>query len=225
MASQPEPAVITMLEGEKLSVTCMFNPKEYTVAKTNSWPKDPKAGNTPVLNFGGGNPATLTMDLLFDTYQNAKRPGPPADVRTEYINKLWTMMYASEKDAAKKKNKQMRPPKVKFTWGKGLAFEAVLTSLSVTFTLFLPNGTPVRATAKVSFQQVADTKDLPMKQNPTSGGVGGERVRTVEDGDRLDLIAHEEYGDTSQWRRIAAANGITNPRNLVPGTTLVIPNG
>src|SRR3954463_16067350 len=140
-------ASITMIEGEKLSVTCLFNPKEYTVAKSNSWPKDQKAGNTPVLNFGGGNPATLTMDLLFDTYQNARKGGPATDVRTAYINKLWTMMYASEKDAAKKKNKQSRPPKVKFIWGKSLSFEAVLTSLSVTFTLFLPDGTPVRATA------------------------------------------------------------------------------
>src|SRR4026209_801297 len=59
-----------------------------TCAQSISTSSDRKAGNTPVLNFGGGNPATLTMDLLFDTDQNAKRPGPPADVRTEYINKL-----------------------------------------------------------------------------------------------------------------------------------------
>jgi len=218
-------AVIEMLEGDMTKVECLFNPKEYTFAKTNSWPKDQKAkANTPVMTFGGGNPATLNMDLLFDTYQSTRSGGRSKDVRKEYINHLWSMMYVDDRIANNSKNKQGRPPKVRFSWGKAWMFEAVMTSLSVTFTLFLPDGTPVRATAKVAFQQVKDLKDLPA-QNPTSGGVGGERVRTVEEGDRLDLIAHEEYGDTSQWRLIAAANGISNPRNLRPGTTLVIPNG
>jgi nucleoid-associated protein YgaU len=223
-AAQLAQAVIKTLDGEKVEVKCLFNPKEYTFAKTNSWPKEQKAAaNTPVLNFGGGNPATLNMDLLFDTYQSAKNGGQSKDVRTAYINDLWKMMFVDKGLGEKKKNKQGRPPKVQFTWGKAWSFEAVITSLSVTFTLFLPDGTPVRATAKVAFQQIQDTKELP--QNPTSGGIGGERVRTVEEGDRLDLIAHEEYGDTAQWRLIAAANGISDPRNLRTGSTLVIPNG
>jgi nucleoid-associated protein YgaU len=223
-AAQLAQAVIKTLDGEKVEVKCLFNPKEYTFAKTNSWPKEQKAAaNTPVLNFGGGNPATLNMDLLFDTYQSSKNGGQSKDVRTAYINDLWKMMFVDKGLGEKKKNKQGRPPKVQFTWGKAWSFEAVITSLSVTFTLFLPDGTPVRATAKVAFQQIQDTKELP--QNPTSGGIGGERVRTVEEGDRLDLIAHEEYGDTAQWRLIAAANGISDPRNLRTGSTLVIPNG
>jgi hypothetical protein len=217
-------AVIKTIDGEKVEVKCLFNPKEYTFAKSNSWPQDKKAAaNTPVLNFGGGNPATLSMDLLFDTYQSSRDGGKSKDVRTAYINDLWTMMHVDERMKEKSKNKQGRPPKVQFTWGKAWSFEAVMTSLSVTFTLFLPDGTPVRATAKVAFQQVQDSKELP--QNPTSGGTGGERVRTVADGDRLDLIAHAEYGDTSKWRLIAAANGLKNPRRLVPGMALVIPNG
>jgi hypothetical protein len=216
-------AVIKTVEGEKVEVECLFRPKEYTFAKTNTWPKDPKAkGDAPVLNFGGGNPATLTMELLFDTYQNARNGSSSKDVRAEYINKLWAMM-SVDKSLKHKKTQKARPPKVQFTWGKAWSFEAVLTSLSVKFTLFLPNGTPVRATANVSFQQVADTKDLP--QNPTSGGIGGERVWTVAPGDRLDRIAHVEYGDTSQWRLIAEANGLDGLRRLVPGSTLVIPNG
>jgi hypothetical protein len=223
--SQLKRALIKTVDGESISVECLFNPKEYTFAKTNSWPKEAKAvENMPSVNFGGGNPATLSMDLLFDSYQSSRDGGKSSDVRTSHINKLWQMMYVDANMKEKKKNKQGRPPKVQFVWGKAWSFEAVITSLSVTFTLFLPNGTPVRATAKVAFQQVKDTKDLP-QQNPTSGGIGGERVRTVEDGDRLDLIAHEEYGDTARWRLIAAANGLSNPRDLRPGSVLVIPNG
>jgi hypothetical protein len=222
-AGQLAKAVIKMIEGDMVSVECLFNPKEYTFAKTNSWPKDAKAAaDQPVMNFGGGNPATLSMDLMFDTYQNARTGGQSKDVRTAYINDLWKMMFVDKNLAEKKKNKQGRPPKVQFIWGKAWSFEAVMTSLSVTFTLFLPDGTPVRATAKVTFQQVKDTKDLP--QNPTSGGIAGQRLWTVREGDRLDLIAHDEYGDTSRWRLIADANDIHDLRTLVPGRTLVIPN-
>jgi nucleoid-associated protein YgaU len=221
-SSQLAQAMIKTLDGEKVELKCLFNPGQYTFSKTNSWPKEKKAAaNTPVLNFGGGEPATLTMELLFDTYQNARHAGEPKDVRTAYINDLWKMMFVDKSLAEKKKNKQGRPPKVQFTWGKAWSFEAVITNLSITFTLFLPDGTPVRASAKVTFQQVQDTKELP--QNPTSGGVGGERVRLVADGDRIDLIAFEEYGDASQWRAIASANALANPRDLAPGMTLVIP--
>ena len=44
------------------------------------------------------------------------------------------------------------------------------------------------------------------------------------EGDALWRIAAEEYGDPAQWRPIAAANNITNPRVLEPGTELIIPS-
>jgi contractile injection system tube protein/LysM domain-containing protein len=226
MSSSPgaEAVIKNVDSGESLK--CRFRPKEYTFAKTNSWPKDQKAGhNTPVFSFGGGQPATLQMELLFDTYIDAQDGAQPKDVREEYTNKLWKMMYVDKNLASKEKNKKGRPPKVQFQWGKAWTFEAVITSLQVKFTLFLSNGTPVRATATVAFQQILDTRDLMPPQNPTSGGVGGERVWTVTEGDTLGWIAYQEYGDTSRWRQIAEANRLTNVRRLVPGTVLVVPHG
>jgi nucleoid-associated protein YgaU len=222
-SSQPTYAVIKNKDtGEELK--CRFRPKEYTFSKSNSWPKDQKAAhNAPVLSFGGGQPATLQMELMFDTYIDAKNGQQPKDVRTEYVDKLWKMMHVVEKLKEKQKNKQGRPPVVMFTCGKAWSFEAVITSLQVKFVLFLPDGTPVRATANVTFQQVKDTENLP--QNPTSGGVGGERLWRVTEGDTLGWIAHQEYGDTSRWRLIADANHLTEVRHLVPGTVLVVPNG
>jgi hypothetical protein len=159
MSTELSKAEIMTTDGsETITVTCLFNPKEYTLAKSNTWPKEAKPKeNQPVVNFGGGSPATLNLDLMFDSYQCAP-DGESSDIRTSHINKLWRMMYVDPSLAEKKKNKQGRPPKVRFSWGKAISFEAVITSLSVTFTLFLPNGTPVRATAKVAFQQVQDTK-------------------------------------------------------------------
>jgi nucleoid-associated protein YgaU len=81
----------------------------------------------------------------------------------------------------------------------------------------------VRATLDVAFQQIKDENLFP-KQNPTSGGVGGERVWTVKEGDTLAWIAYSEYGDSGQWRLIADANHLLRVRALRPGTVLEIPN-
>jgi nucleoid-associated protein YgaU len=45
----------------------------------------------------------------------------------------------------------------------------------------------------------------------------------VTEGQTIDLIAHQEYGDPSAWRHIAKANGLTAPRNLKPGQVLRLP--
>ncbi len=170
----------------------------------------------PQLEFGGGQPATLQMQLFFDTYAEGK------DVRKEYTDSIWQLMMVDQalKDP---KNKKGRPPKVRFQWGSAWSFDAVITSVNQKFTLFLSDGTPVRATLDVTFQQIKDEALLP-PQNPTSGGVGGERVWVVNEGDTLAWIAYKEYGDANQWRLIADANRLTQVRRLVPGTVLEIPN-
>lgn len=195
---------------------CMFNPKEYTFAKTNNWKRGQTSGaNVPPLEFSGGQPATLAMQLVFDTYETGD------DVRKKYTDAIWTLMMVdpSLKD---KKNKKGRPPRVRFQWGRSWSFDAVIVSITQKFTLFLPQGTPVRATLDVSFQQIKDEGLYPA-QNPTSGGDGSERVWTVRDGDTLAWIAHQEYGDSNYWRAIADANGLEQVRTLTPGRVLLIP--
>lgn len=220
------------------SVDCMFNPKEYTFSKQNSWtPNKAKGKNLAQFEFGSGQPATLTMQLFFDTYTNIKSDsasnGSPKDVRKEYTQAIWEMMQvdpnlgsissASSGSSGPAKHKKGRPPIVIFHWGTTWSFKAVITNLKERFTLFLPDGTPVRSTMDITFQQVQDKDDHP-PTNPTSGGTGGERVWKVNEGDTLAWIAYKEYGDSHLWRVIADANRLTRVRQLAPGTTLEIPN-
>ncbi len=198
-------------------VACMFNPKEYTFQKSNSWKEgETPAQNTSELQFSGGKPATLTMQLFFDTYAKG------TDVRGEFTDAFWNLMNIDE-NLKDKKNKFGRPPRVLFQWGQTWSFEAVITSMKQQFTLFLGTGIPVRATLDVTFQQVRDAKQL-RAQNPTSGGDGGERIWRVQEGETLAWIAYREYGDTAKWRLIAEANHLIRVRELTPGTILVIPN-
>ena len=209
------PATVTNLETQE-SVECMFRPKEYTFSKANNWNfATTKGKNVPQLEFKGGDAATLTMDLFFDTYEKG------TDVRTRYTNKLWGFMKINTAKMNQKTGKS-EPPKVEFRWGAAWSFKAVITKMTQRFTLFLPDGTPVRATVNVVFQQAEDTGQYPF-QNPTSHGLAGHKLRTVREGDMIDYIAFEEYGVPTLWRRIADANHIDDPLRLTPGQVLVIP--
>lgn len=57
-------------------------------------------------------------------------------------------------------------------------------------------------------------------QSSTSKKKTATKVYVVKKGDTLSGIAYKLYGDTSKWRDLAKANGITNPRLLQVGTKL-----
>lgn len=197
-------------------IPCHFNPSEYSFSKQNTWaPVKTNGANIPQIEFSSGQPATLQMQLLFDTYAEGK------DVRKTYTDRVWALMLVDE-SLKDKKNQKGRPPMVRFQWGSSWSFDAVINSITQRFTLFLADGTPVRALLDISFQQIRDEKLFP-RQNPTSGGAGGERVWTVQEGDSLRQIAYREYGDVNQWRLIAEANRLDDLRHLRPGTHLTIP--
>jgi hypothetical protein len=208
-------ATITNLDTND-SIECMFNPKEYTFSKSNNWSQSKTKGqNVPKLEFNGGNPTDLKVELFFDTYESGE------DVRKKYTNAIWELAMVN-KQKEDPKTKKSQPPKCEFRWGSMWSFKAVLADITQKFTLFLPDGTPVRATLNVTFRQTEDEGLFP-KQNPTSGGMPGHRTRIVKAGETLDWIASQEYGEAKHWRYIAEVNRIDNPFQMKPGTVLQLP--
>ena len=214
-------ATVTNLDTNAQTV-CMFNPKEYSFTKNNSWTRvAPQGQNVAHLEFQSGEPAALEMQLLFDTAE-AHDFGQISvtareDVR-KYTKGLWDCMKVGERNATTGKG---APPRVRFEWGSFWSFEAVITKISQKFTLFHSDGTPLRAILDVSFLQVRDEGQYPA-QNPTSGGYPNEHLRTVHEGETLAGIAYDEYGDATVWRHIADTNNIRDPRRLRAGQQLRI---
>lgn len=205
------------ISGQDVDVTvnCLFNPKEYTLSRTNSWEiKMIKGRNVPEVSFGGGQPATLKMQLFFDTFAEG------TDVR-EHTQGLWELMRIDESNV-NSETQRGEPPRVLFEWGQTWTFEAVIENLSQTFTLFLDTGIPVRSTVDITFKQVQDEMAF-AGTNPTSGGGEPHRVHVVQAGERLDWIAYKEYGDPTLWRHIAEENDLIRPNQLRPGQKLIIP--
>ena len=195
-------------------VACHFNPEDLTISKSNTWSWQGSPGsNLPTVPFGGEGPRTLSMRLVFDTYEAR------TDVRaaTDLLVGLMAAPASNQSDS--------RPPHVTFGWGQFTSFRAVITSLSQTFSLFLEDGTPVRANVQVTLQEIpmASAENQQSGQNPTSHAAGARRARLVQAGDTIDLIASEEFGDPGSWRVIAEANNLDNPRRLRPGQRLLIP--
>ena len=194
-------------------IDCMFRPKEYTFTKTNTWSSEEVIGsNVPALTAFSGGAMTLKMDLFFDTYEKGE------DVR-KYTNKIWKLMMV-ETDNVGADGKGW-PPQCEFRWGQAWSFQAVITNLVQKFTLFLSDGTPVRSTLTVSFKQAAEAGKYP-GQNPTTVSKPGYRTRRVKQGETLERIAFEEYGDANHWRFLADVNHLDNPMNLNQGQMLAI---
>ncbi len=211
MTTNKQNATIINLDSPHESVICQFNPGEYTIRKRNSWKSNVGKGkDLPDFEFKGGKPATLKMKLFFDTSSDG------ADVRL-LTNRLWGIMKI-KKDL---RSNRGEPPRCRFLWGKIWNFVAVITNINQKFTMFLSDGTPIRATLDVTFQQIIEDDKYPF-QNPTSRSEP-RRTRRVQPGDRLDLIAFEEYGDADRWLDLAEANDMEDPMSLESGQILNIP--
>src|SRR3954466_15174177 len=81
-------------------VRCIFRPKEYTFAKQNQFTPGKAAGASfQPPKFNGGQPKTLQVELMFDTYEVG------TDVRN-VTGALWKMMKVTPKrmDPATKKS-------------------------------------------------------------------------------------------------------------------------
>jgi hypothetical protein len=215
----PTKGFIETVEGPHIKVEFSYNPKEYTISKGVTWnaPQANRGSNSPPLEFGGGQPMEFsTLELFFDTYETGE------DVRRKYTDNLFKLMEINTGLPAGTTQRTGQPPKCKFQWGTVFSFICYVTKVSCTFTLFLADGTPVRATTKVDLKQAVDDSQQP-GTNPSSRGEGGERGYRVQPSDRLDLISYRMFGNAGHWRVIARANNLANPLRLRPGQTLVIP--
>lgn len=184
------PLVKAVIKSRETSeyVECLFNPKEYQVQKTNNWgPADNSTKDAHDLTFSGGSGAKLSMQLFFDTYLRDDQT-TVQDVR-KHTDKLWQLMNIKP-NLTDPKTKKGRPPKVVFMWGKNWLFDAVITSMQQQYTLFMPDGMPVRAMVTVEFQEALEHKTLMGSSDGTFQI--SERIRHDAQGYTGDL--RQKYG-------------------------------
>jgi hypothetical protein len=178
------------------AVECYFNPKEITTDKTVQWNLHPNQElDEATLEFTTAQPQTMQVELMFDCFEAEQLAD--RDVYKKYISKLekFSLVQADKK----------RPPMVTFTWGSAMpVFKGVVEDFNVKYTLFLPDGTPARAT--VQFKLKHATKLQNKKEAEAANKKEAQQQgKTVTAGaSRPDQV----YGADGQHRAGMARDGV-----------------
>lgn len=193
-----------------------YNPNEVEITKKVSYASAMEGGyDVPQRQFSGGMRSMSFKEVVFDTAETRE------SVWVKYIQKFEKLVHLDEE--------LHRPPHVMLVWGKFLengqggggssqvmdSFRCDVTELKVKYTMFLEDGTPVRARMTLTLE---DAENKAEKKSPDYA-----KVYVVRRGDTLQHIAFREYDDPGEWRRIARTNGIDDPLRVKPGTRLLIP--
>lgn len=214
-AKNSRPPQLTFDESKKFEV--MFNPDELSFSKSANWQsKEAKGRDVPEIQFTKGEPRTLTIKLLFDTYDT---PDPQKEDVRKYTDRVLSLTMVEEH------HEMHRPPVVKLHWGVASVarreFKCVLERLEQKYTLFMEDGTPVRATLTCTFKEWRTNTEDQRVQALLSADIA--KARVVRRGDTLSGLAADEYLDPGLWRPIAVANDIDDPLRLPPGSRVVVP--
>jgi hypothetical protein len=211
----------------KEAIDFQFNPTEFTLDKSVQLADINIPGlDTPLVQFIRGQAEKLTMDLFFDTTESGMGAG--ATSVTTLTDRVYGLVKIQPDDHA--------PAICSFLWNREFPgtdlspllgnqgrteFQCVVESVKQKFTLFSPEGVPLRATLTVTFREYKTLDEQLRQLNLNSPNRTQSHV--VQAGETLAGIAAQHYNLPGQWRRIAEQNGINDPRRLTPGTFLQVP--
>lgn len=184
-----------------------FNPTEYQLSKANTFAEIPIPGlETPLIQYVRGDSEKLSLEALVDTSDTL------ADVRVAFVDRLRGVLSINAQEHA--------PPLVAFVWDRPV-LTGVLESLTVSYVLFTPDGIPLRAKLTMSIREYRSAAVQAAQTPQQSPNV--EKSFVVRRGDTLASISQALYRSPANWRELATANGITDPRRLRPGQVLTAP--
>ncbi|GAA0473574.1 hypothetical protein Aca07nite_56590 [Actinoplanes capillaceus] len=186
-----------------------LNPTELAFSRKNVYQATQSAGTSaPQQSFSGGEPDQIQLDLLLD---GTGVVGEPGGIGRSLDALLELTRFQGDTH---------QPYYVHAYWGR-FSFRGVLTQADVTYKLFDRTGEPLRATVKLALKEALSPEEVAAEDRPSSPDL--YQTWLVSDGERLDTIAAQVYGDSAFWRPLAVANRLANPRGLVTGQLLILP--
>lgn len=191
-----------------------FNPQSLKVAYANQKEGEGQSG-TSAIQFVGSGTTKLSVELLFDTtLLLSEKTGSKKDVR-ELTSRV--LAYINPKKEGQGESATYTPPGLRFGWNT-FTFEGVVNSINETLDFFGEDGTPLRSTVtlEISKQEI--------KVEVLGEGAGTTPQHQVKDGETLQQAA-AGAGNQDDWKGMAAANGIENPRLPEVGALLDVNAG
>ncbi|PTT91298.1 peptidoglycan-binding protein [Pelomonas sp. HMWF004] len=194
-----------------------INPAEFTHSFGIQYDKTTSQGSASLdPKFSRVDDERLSLTIVLDgTGVVPAVPDQPPDVKGQ-LAKLTKVVYEYVE-------LKSEPPLVRLLWGT-LIFFGRLESLKSQYTLFKPGGDPLRAKVDMSFVGAMSKEE---ERRITSRASTSELTRTVttKAGDSLGAICERVYGEQPHtvFMQVARYNGLTDFRNIPPGTVLKLP--
>ena len=126
-------------------VAVQFNPTTMRLAMTNSIDVGSARGRE-AARYRETSATTLSLDLIFDTADQASGKGEAVNVRD--LSKVVERFVLPEKQGGQKQ----APPRVRFAWGT-FQFDGVMSSLTEDIDLFSETGVPLRSKCSISIKE------------------------------------------------------------------------
>ncbi len=168
------------------------------------------------LQYKGTKPEELKLEFVFDgtqTIEGYKYNSDDHSVKAQlkiFMDTVYNM-----------KGEIHRPHFLKIHWGDGFKFPCILSNLDLNYTLFKPDGDPLRIKASATFLNYIAQKERVLREKKKSPDL--THVRLVKAGNRLDLMTYDIYKESRFVSQVARANGLTTFRQIKPGIEVVFP--
>jgi Contractile injection system tube protein len=215
----PDPGKLTIIPVAKFApvpvpvplapYVAMFNPENWQIQENVVNNSDQAIGQVgaPARYLGIG-PRKLSFDLIID---GTGASGEKREVLVDVVALKASIGFNGESHQTNR---------LLVIWGSQI-FMGAVESLSIKFTLFRPNGTPLRATVSLGLVEDIEPVMGILKMNLKSSDLTRSRVTKMND--RLDLICYHLYNDSRYYLEVAKANNLTSFRNLPTNTELIYP--
>jgi hypothetical protein len=194
----------------------MFNPASYSQTYAISWAQRPAINATgSELGYVRSLPGEISLDLVLDG-TGASEMGALAPKRKSVSERVQELV-----DVTFHYNGSIHQANyLLVTWGK-LSFSCRLASLTVNYTRFDRDGTPLRAELKVALISDESARKRAKEKQATSPDLTHARI--VKSGDTLPLLTKSIYGSSARYLDVARYNDLDNLRTLSPGVEIVFP--
>ena len=192
--------------------TAMMNPETYSLDYKVEY-KDGQGQGTsgPQQKFTVKKPEEISFEFLFDN--TGIIDGNPRENLTEELKEFRDLLVGYE-------GSTHEPKHFKLVWG-GTLFKGRCTALSIAHKLFNPDGSPIRATCKVTFKGSVEENLRVATENAQSPDL--THYHRVKAGETLPLLCYHIYGDSRYYLAVAQINKLLNFRKLREGDELYFP--
>lgn len=206
-----------------------YNPTEFSLEKSVTLAEIAIPGlDAPLHQFVRGGVEKLSLEIFCDTTDESAAEERPVSV-TKHTDRLYQLVKVDPDTHA--------PPIVEFIWGTSFpghslpatagsqartSFTGLASDISQRYTLFAEDGTPLRATVRLTLLEYRplETQIAEIDQESPDR----THVHLLAEGEELWALSARYYRRPDRWRVIADHNRLTDPRRLPPpGTAIEVP--